>query len=209
MRVNGTDGGPMTVWCPLVPPEDLLGMGLYKKNLSEVSSAYYDWCASMRSKSLDTVPLGALLDRIRMLMISVGIACGQNRDLAESVQKIVAENLRKGASRLVSKLPAESEIEQTVKKTLAMFFARLKFTRDIDPKEEIRKSMPESVSVKPEGDEAESVGVFSKIQPQGMSRELDIDDKIEITKLAVNEGTEVAKVLFTRLLSPDPYGNNS
>lgn len=209
MRFDGTGGGPMTVWCPLVPPEDLLGMGLFKKDLSEVSNAYYDWCASMRSKSLEAVPLGALLDRIRMLMINVGIACGQNRELAEAVQKIVAENLRKGASQLISKLPAESEVEQAVKKTLAMFFARLKFTRDIDPKEEMRKSMPESVSVKPETDDERLTSVFSKIQPQGMSRELDIDDKIKITKLAVHEGTEVAKVLYTRLLSPDPYGNNS
>ncbi len=199
----------MTVWCPLVPPEDLLGMGLYKKDLSEVSNAYYDWCASMRSKTLDSVPLGALLDRIRMLMINVGISCGQNRELAESVQKIVAENLRKGASRLVSKLPAETQEEQTVKKTLAMFFARLKFTRDIDPKEEIRKSIPESVTTKAETDSGEAPSVFTKMQPQGMSRDLGIDDKIQVTKSAVQEGTEVVKVLFSRLLSPDPYGNSS
>lgn len=209
MRFNGTAGGPMAVWCPLVPPEDLLGMGLYKKDLSEVSNAYYDWCASMRSKTLDTVPLGALLDRIRMLMISVGIACGQNRELAELVQKIVAENLRKSASRLVSKLPTESQESQTVKKTLAMFFARLKFTRDIDPKEEIRKSMPESVSIKSDTDGGDAASVFTKMLPEGMSRELDIDDKIQITKSAVHEGTEVVKVLYSRLLSPDPYGNNT
>jgi len=199
----------MSVWCPLVPPEDLLGMGLYKKDLSEVSNAYYDWCASMRSKTLDSVPLGALLDRIRMLMISVGIACGQNRDLAESVQKIIAQNLRKSASRIVSKLPIDNEIEQTVKKTLAMFFARLKFTRDIDPKEEIRKSIPESVSIKAETEDRSTTSVFTKMQPQGMSRGLGIDDKVEITKSAVHEGTEVVKVLYSRLLSPDPYGNNS
>lgn len=198
----------MSVWCPLVPAEDLLGMGLYKRNLSDVSNAYYDWCASMRSKTLGTVTMGGLLDRIRMLMINVGIACGQNRELAEAVQSIVASNLRKGAARLVSKLPVGTQEEQTVKKTLAMFFARMKFTRDIDPKEEIRKAMPESVSIKSETDNI-AASPFDKILPEGMSRDLDIDDKIQIAKLAVQQGTEVVRTLYTRLLSPDPYGNDS
>lgn len=198
----------MSVWCPLVPPEDLLGMGLYKRNLSDVSGAYYDWCASMRSKTLGSVTMGGLLDRIRMLMISVGIACGQNRELAESVQSIVASNLRKGAARLVSNLPAETPEEQTVKKTLAMFFARMKFTRDIDPKEEIGRAIPKSVSTKPESDSI-ATSAFGDILPRGMSRDLDIDDKVQVTKQAMYHGTEIVRVLYTRLLSPDPYGNNN
>jgi hypothetical protein len=128
-----------------------------------------------------------------MLMINMGIAVGQNRELAEAVQKIVSEKLRTGAVQIVSMMPTESSEKKAIKKTLALFFARVKFTRDIDPAEEIRTSMPDPASLSAD-QEADSQIDFMELRRS-------------ITKKSLEESANVVKRLYVRLLSPDPWGD--
>ncbi|MFQ5833572.1 MAG: hypothetical protein ACE5H4_12770 [Candidatus Thorarchaeota archaeon] len=208
MSFRGSDWGPMTVWCPIIPAENLLELSRHRKGLRKISDAYYDWCASMRPKTLDGATIGVLLDRIRMLMMSMGIAVGQDRELAEKVQKIVSQKLRTGALRLVSDISAESAEKRAIKKTLALFFARVKFTRDIDPLEEIRASMPELAALKSEMAQEEQGTSTVTIEARGPSEHSLVDLKLGLTKAVMVESTNVIVRLYTRLLSPDPWGNN-
>ena len=182
----------MNVWCPIIPVENILDFSRQEKGLRKISEAYYDWCAVMRPKPLVGTSVGVLLDRIRMLMINMGIAVGQNRELAEAVQRIVSEKLRSGAVQIVSMMPTEPSEKMAIKKTLALFFARVKFTRDIDPAEEIRMSMPDPASLSA-GQEADS-----HIDLMELRR--------SITKKSLEESANVVKRLYVRLLSPDPWG---
>ncbi len=208
MSHKGSEWGPMTVWCPIIPEENLLELSRHRKGLRMITNAYYDWCASMRPKTLDGITIGVLLDRIRMLMMNMGIAVGQDRELAEKVQKIVSQKLRTGALRLVSEVSAESAEKRAIKKTLALFFARVKFTRDIDPLEEIRASMPDLTVLKSEIAQEEQ-GTLPVTGEAGESSDYSIVDlKLGLTKAVMVESTNVVVRLYTRLLSPDPWEND-
>ena len=207
MNMSGPDRGSMTVWCPIIPEEDLQRLSSHQKGLQKISEAFYDWQASMRGKPIVGTTIGVLLDRIRMLMINLGIAVGQQRDLAEDVQKIISEKLRAASLRLVSKLPSETAEDRAVKKTLAMFFARIKFTRDIDPLEDIRAALPDPKTFCSQLEEEDRMSMF------GVNKTEDLDDarcaeiKLKVTKNAMAGSTNVIKRIFLRLLSPDPWQN--
>ena len=92
----------MAVWCTLIPPKEL---GRFdEEGLQAVNTAYEDWLTSMRKKSIIGADTGIILDRIRILMINVGIACALDRELAEGVQDVISENLRTRALDLVGKM---------------------------------------------------------------------------------------------------------
>jgi hypothetical protein len=141
-------------------------------------------------------------------MINVGIAVGQNRSLAEEVQDIIATKLRTGSLGLVTTMTAEGPEDKIVKKTLAMFFAKVKFTRDIDPLEDIRASMPDLK------DFCSDLDALDRFQMFGVTKATDLDDsryadaRIKVTKMAMAGSTNVIKRIFLRLLSPDPWSND-
>jgi hypothetical protein len=187
----------MEVWCPLIPPDQIQKLLQHKDDLSKINEAYDDWRSSMRGKEFVSVKSGVFLDRIRMLMINVGIACGRNRDLAESVQAILSKALRKQALHILSVTPSETPQQQAVKETLIAFFADLKFTRDIYPIEEIRKYL-----VLP-GSSSASSGVVSRILARQKG---DKDVKKKAVEESLLQCTSVLKRLYMRLLSLDPWG---
>jgi hypothetical protein len=197
MAPGVTDRGQMVVWCPLIPPDQIQKLLQNKDDLSKINEAYDDWRVSMRGKGIVSVKPGVFLDRIRMLMINVGISCERNRDLAELVQKILSGALRKHVLHILSKTASKTPQQQAVKKTLIAFFTDLKFTRDIYPIEEIREHL-----VLP-GSSTSSSGVVSKILS------VQKEDK-SVKKKAVEDSllqcTNVLKRLYIKLLSPDPWG---
>ncbi|UCE11664.1 MAG: hypothetical protein JSW61_06980 [Candidatus Thorarchaeota archaeon] len=168
----------MTVWCPLIPLEDIGKLVGHENELSRINGAYDDWRVSMRSKPLVGVDMGVLLDRIRMLMINVGIAGGQDRILASRVQSILSDALRNNALILIERMFPASEGLDQFRVVLNDFFTKLKFTRDIFPEEEMEKAVSKNV-----------MGSGS-----GAVKEL------------LLQGTKVVKNLYIRLLSPDPWG---
>jgi hypothetical protein len=197
----------MTIWCPIIPEEDLKKLSSQRKGLQEITDAFYDWQAAMRGKSIVGTTIGILLDRIRMLMINVGIAVGQNRSLAEEVQDIVSTRLRTGSLGLVSQMESKSPEEKLVKKTLAMFFAKVKFTRDIDPLEDIRASMPDLRTYVSDLDAIDLFQMFGVTKATDLDESRYADVRIKVTKMAMAGSTNVVKRIFLRLLSPDPWGN--
>jgi hypothetical protein len=140
-------------------------------------------------------------------MINVGIAVGQNRSLAEEVQDIVATKLRTGSLGFVAQLPSEDPEDKAVKKTLAMFFAKIKFTRDIDPLEDIRASMPDIKTFCSELDAEDRFRMFGVAKATDLDDSRCVDIKIKVTKMAMAGSTNVVKRIFLRLLSPDPWSN--
>ncbi len=174
----------MAVWCPLMPPEDQDKMGVSEEDLVKINHAYSDWLASMRGRSFEDAGAGVLLDRVRMLMISIGVSCSQSRELAETVQSILSEHLRVRTLRLVTTLPDNSETTKRIKKTLERFFQALRFTRDIDPLDEMLKA---------------ASGVASSTGPVGAQ-----DGSLAVDSL--RESVVVLRRLYQRLISPDPWG---
>lgn len=183
MTSEATTGSQMIVWCPLIPPNQIQRLLQHKDDLSKINEAYDDWRASMRGKEFVSVKPGVFLDRIRMLMINVGISCGRNRDLAESTQSILSEALRERALSIMSEMPSQTPKQKAVKETLIVFFKGLKFTRDIYPIEEIRECL---VLPKQKGGK-------SSIKKQTVEESL-------------RQCTGVLKRLYIRLLSLDPWG---
>jgi hypothetical protein len=208
MNLPGSDGGPVTIWCPIVPEEDLKRLSSQRKGLQEISDAFYDWQAVMRGKAIVGASIGILLDRIRMLMINVGIAVGQNRTLAEEVQDIVAMKLRTGSLEIVSKMESEGPEDKLVKKTLAMFFAKVKFTRDIDPLEDIRAAMPDLKAYVSDLDAIDLFRMFGVTKATDLDESRYSDIRVKVTKIAMAGSTNVIKRIFLRLLNPDPWGND-
>ena len=182
----------MTVWCTLIPPDEMGKVVKYEDDLRNVNQTYEDWLVSMRGKSFVGGDTGVLLDRIRILMINIGIACGMNRDLAEEIHSILVVHLRKRALDLVSDMPVKSTEDLATKETLSTFFTDLKFTRDIFPEEEIGKVIPEKVKSPKKG----------KLRGKGSKKV----DKEKIAGKALLESSNVLKRLYMRLLSPDPWG---
>lgn len=178
MSSENKDGMPMVVWCPLIPPEELGKLVGFENELGRINSAYDDWKAAMRGKSLADVESGVFLDRIRMLMIKVGIASGHNRALAQRVQIVLSDALRRKALTIVKKRHEKFENRENVRKTVVDFFDSLKFTRDIYPIEEVRKVVHGSL----------------------------LSNHEDIAQEALAESTNIIKQIYIRLLSIDPWG---
>ncbi|MHA1136891.1 MAG: hypothetical protein ACTSSE_10425 [Candidatus Thorarchaeota archaeon] len=190
----------MVVWCTLIPPDEMDKFSEYADGLRSVSSAYEDWLVSMRGKSFIGADVGVLLDRIRILMINIGIACAMNRTLAEEVQAVVSKHLRISALDIVSELKADSKEKAAVKETLSVFFQELKFTRDIFPEEDVMGVIPVTVSLKEES----SKGLLGKLIGS-RSKKVSVDKKRTLQE-ALLESSNVLKKIYLRLLSPDPWG---
>lgn len=193
MAGHDDDQVSMAVWCTLIPPEELDRFD--DNGLRTVNEAYEDWLTSMRSKPFVGADTGILLDRIRILMINVGIACALDRDLAEAVQDVVSEHLRKRALSLVENLKDDDTQAKAVKETLSSFFRELRFTRDIFPEEDLLKAAPEKVS------NPGKRGLLSKV----FVSKSDVD-KDTVSRAAAVESANILKRLYMRLLSPDPWG---
>lgn len=203
MPPGTNDHVSMTVWCTLIPPGEMGKIVEFEEELHMVNQTYEDWLVSMRGKSLVGSDTGVILDRIRILMINIGIACAMNRDLAEEIQSILSVNLRKRALDIVSNLPEEPPEKLAVKETLSTFFSELRFTRDIFPEEEIGKATPEKV--KADGKSSARKGMFGKIlgSVKGSSKTV---DRQKTAEAAVLESANVLKRIYMRLMSPDPWG---
>ena len=190
----------MAVWCTLIPPEEMDKFTQHEDDLRSVSAAYEDWLVSMRGKSLIGADIGVLLDRIRILMINIGIACAMNRELAEEVQSIVANHLRIRALQIVEEINSDSNEKIAVRETLALFFKDLKFTRDIFPEEDVMGVIPVKVSL----DSDSSKGLLGRLIGS-KSKSVNVD-KEKTLQAAMLEGSNVLKKIYMRLLSPDPWG---
>ena len=190
----------MAVWCTLIPPDEMDKFTDYKENLRSISAAYEDWLVSMRGKSFVGADIGVLLDRIRILMINIGIACGMNRTLAEEVQAVVSNHLRIRALEIVGQLKADSKEKAAVKETLTVFFQDLKFTRDIFPEEDVMGVIPVKVSL----ESGSSKGRLGKLIGS-RSKKVSVD-KESTLEAALLESSNVLKKIYMRLLSPDPWG---
>jgi hypothetical protein len=154
----------------------------------------------MRGISFIGADVGVLLDRIRILMINIGIACATNRALAEEVQSVVSDHLRIRALELVSDLKADSKERVAVKETLTVFFQELKFTRDIFPEEDVLGVIPVKVSL----EEGSSKGFLGKLI--GSKSKTVKVDKEHTLQAALLESSNIMKKIYMRLLSPDPWG---
>jgi len=199
MAPKDIDNVSMAVWCTLLPPEELDQFS-EEDDLRSVSAAYEDWLASMRGKSIVGADVGVVLDRIRILMINIGIACAMDRALAEQVQSIVSDHLRKRSLKIVSELRADTKDKAAVKETLASFFKDLKFTRDIFPDEDVMSVIPITVSLK--GDSSKGIlGGLIGLK----SKKVDVD-KESTLQAALLESSNVLKKIYLRLVSPDPWG---
>ena len=199
MSPDTNDHVSMTVWCTVIPPGKMGKLVEFEEDLHMVNQTYEDWLVSMRGMSLIGSDSGVLLDRIRILMINIGIACAMNRDLAEEIQAILSTNLRKRALDIVSELPEKPPEKLAVKETLSAFFSELRFTRDIFPEEEIGKVTPEKVKSSAKG--GSKKGRFGKTR--GSTKTV---DKQKTAEAAVAESSNVLKRIYMRLLSPDPWG---
>ena len=190
----------MAVWCTLIPPDEMDKFSKYEDDLRSVSAAYEDWLVSMRGKSFIGADVGVLLDRIRILMINIGIACAMNRTLAENVQAVVSDHLRIRALGIVNELKSDSKEKAAVKETLSVFFQDLKFTRDIFPEEDVMGVIPVKVSLEA-GSSKSRLGklIGSK------SKTVKVDKEITL-QAALLESSNVLKKIYLRLLSPDPWG---
>jgi hypothetical protein len=201
----------MAVWCPLLPPDTLDKIEGNAAELRRINSAFEDWCISMRVKPSIGVEIGILLDRIRMLLINVGIACAQNRTLAESVQSVISERLRKNALGIVERIPREPPAKGAVRATLSKFFNQLRFNRDIIPEDEMREAYSSSGSMGAKADILKQFGLsgllkgFRKKKPEAKPKSQGGGRNTVRESLAV--GTAVVKELYLRLLSPDPWGS--
>jgi len=183
----------MTVWCTLIPPDEMKKVVKFEDDLRNVNETYEDWLVSMRGKNVMGGDPGVLLDRIRILMINIGIACGMNRELAEDIQTIVSTHLRKRALEDVAEMKVDSADDMAIKETLSAFFTGLRFTRDIFPEEEIDKVTPEKVKTKKKG----------RLRGGGSKKV----DRSKIVGRSLVESSNILEQLYKRLLSPDPWGD--
>jgi hypothetical protein len=200
MATNNSDHVSMAVWCTLIPPEELDRFTGNEEDLRNVSEAYEDWLVSMRGKSFVGADAGIMLDRIRILMINIGIACAMNRALAEDVQAVVSDHLRRRSLSMVDKLPSDTIERVAVKETLAIFFRDLKFTRDIFPEEDVKGIIPVKVSIASDSSKGR-LGRLVKSKSKTANVEKD-----RVLQAALLESSNVLKKLYMRLLSPDPWG---
>lgn len=183
----------MAVWCTLIPPGEMKKVVQFEEDLRSVNETYEDWLVSMRGKNVAKDNPGVILDRIRILMINIGIACGMNRNLAEEIQAIVSTHLRKRALDDVAEMKGDSVDDLVIRETLSSFFTGLKFTRDIYPEEEIGKVTPEKVKTQKKG----------KLRGGGSKKV----ERSKIVQRALAQSSIILEQLYMRLLSPDPWGD--
>lgn len=188
------------VWCPLVPFDDLVELAGHENELEKINQVYDDWRSSMRGRSNVVDDAGIFLDRIRLLWISVGIACGVKRALAERVQTIIGEQLRKSALAFVSRMPTKSSDEAAVRQTLAAFFQQLRFGRDIFPLEEMQKTV-----VIPDQFKELRESPLSHKTRRASNKEKGMADE-QVVSNALAESVGILGRLYIHLLSPDPWG---
>jgi hypothetical protein len=196
----------MAVWCPIIPWDRLSEVAQYEQDLPKITEAYDDWRAAMRTKSIIGVDIGVLLDRIRMLMIKIGVACSLNRSLAEIIQSIVSSCIRERALAIVEEMPSKTEDNKTANLTLGNFFRNVRFTRDIDPFEEIQKATELKSTTAQPPKKKKSSGRFRKTKqkkPEGQTLVLTQD----IIKQVLDSSSNVMKRIYMRLLTPDPWGS--
>jgi hypothetical protein len=168
-------GDPFAIWCPLIPMSKLQSLSHHFVELERVNGRYDDWRASMRSKKIVGVHVGVLLDRVRILLMGIGIACASNRNLADNLQAIISDCLRKSCLQSLEKVKEGKD--PNVVSVIKKFFEALRFTRDIYPEEEVEKA-------------GESIGIY--LSPQHQTIALDIS-------------ATIVKAVYIRLLSPDPW----
>ncbi|MFW9907307.1 MAG: hypothetical protein ACFFEF_01920 [Candidatus Thorarchaeota archaeon] len=175
--MNSQDAGEesFAIWCPLIPFSKLKNMTQYVVELERVNERYDDWRASMRSKKIVGVHVGVLLDRIRILLMGIGIACASNRSLADTVQSIIVDCLRKSCLEALDRLGGGKP--PNVTKSIRKFFELLRFTRDIYPEEE-----------------AEKASMAAGINASQSEQEMILD-----------VSATILKAIYIRLLSPDPW----
>ncbi|MHA1771393.1 MAG: hypothetical protein ACTSYL_02405 [Candidatus Thorarchaeota archaeon] len=198
---------PMPVWCPLIPLDEYDRLKEYDRHLGRISQAYDDWLASMRGKPFIGTDLGVLLDRIRMLMINIGIACADDRQLAETFQSILSNRLRKTALKIVKGLPDNKRTPQ-IKRILERFFEDLQFTRDIAPYDEMEKVVQADMTINKRTNPISEI--LNKIRAlfQSQHKENQPLTKEELIERSLMDGSNVMKRIYIKLLSPDPWGNN-
>ncbi len=168
-------GDSLAVWCPLIPMNKLKTMVHHMVALEQVNARYDDWRASMRGKKIVGVHVGVLLDRVRILLMGIGIACAANRNLADTLQGIISDCLRKSCLDALDKVKDGKATD--VVAVIQKFLENLRFTRDIFPEEEIDKA-------------AIAVG----INMNQATRDL-----------AMNLSATILKAIYLQLLSPDPW----
>lgn len=176
MRPTDADDDLLQVWCPLIPQSKIGTLSHYIVELERVNDRYDDWRASMRTKKIVNTHVGVILDRIRILLMGIGIACASNRQLADTIQGVVSECLRK--SSLVSLEKVKDGKQEAVVRTTAQFLGTLRFTRDIYPEEEIAKAY---ASTGLSGNEASVVAGTLEL------------------------ASTIVMAVYLRLLSPDPW----
>lgn len=207
MSMRRDQRGRMDVWCPIIPYEKLRHIKGEIEEFQRINGQYDDWKATMRTKSMAGANTGIMLDRIRMMMMGVGIACAQNRDLALAVQNICSDNLRENALTIIDSLPPERVVEST-KAVLQSFFTKLKFTRDIIPEDDMRDAASVAVVLDSPPKDASPASRIRKLfrkkeSVTTASKPITVDD--DLIKTALFETTNVLKRLYMRLLSPDPW----
>ena len=187
------------VWCPIIPLDEIEKFSDYERELENLANIYDDWAASMRGKSIKGGEIGIYLDRIRILMINIGIGSGTNRDFAENVQSTITDALRKQTLRSVESIWENSGNKRILKDMLRLFFNEIRFTRDIDPLEEMEKiGVRVSASAPPKVLGSKRKSVARRPEP-----EITIEDK-EI-RTALVEATRIVLNSYLKLLSPDPW----
>ncbi|RDE15600.1 MAG: hypothetical protein C4K47_02620 [Candidatus Thorarchaeota archaeon] len=207
VMVSDSSHNSTLVWCPLIPLDDLSELVGHENELEKINEVYDDWRSSMRGRPTVVDDVGIFLDRIRMLWISVGIACGAERALAEKVQAIIGSHLRKAAITLVSRMPAKNFNQAAVKQTLANFFQQLRFGHDVFPLEEIQKTAVSPHQMKKSSDppSRRKTKATSKRSKNLENIEKDLADD-GVVNVALDESVKILSVLFDHLLSPDPWG---
>lgn len=207
MPSSDNDGQTPMIWCPLLPPEELRRFTDYSEELSQINSAYDDWRTKMRGLLSEEAGAGMLLDRVRMLMISIGIAVPRNRSLVETVQDIVSDKLRKRAIEMVATKVSEDRKGQWTGETLVSFFKRLRFTRDIIPREEMVLAAEET-----DAPSKKKRGVFAGLRNSIMGKNEEAGRKPNssvLVKAAMPKATEILRHLYRLLLSVDPWGESN
>ncbi len=176
MQTKDASDEMLQVWCPLVPSRKLGRLSHHIVELERVNERYDDWKASMRTKRIVNVHVGVLLDRIRMLLMGIGIACASNHKLSDSLQSIISECLR--TSCLLSLGRVKEGKHPDVVKTTEAFLRSIRWTRDIWPEEEIKKAYAE----------------------EGLTGNPD-----KVLNATLNLSSTIVKAVYLRLLSPDPW----
>ena len=205
MTPNEPNQVSMAVWCPIIPWDRFSEVSQYEQDLSKITEAYDDWRAAMRTKTIIGVDVGVLLDRIRMLMIKIGVACSLNRSLAEIIQSIVSSCIRERALVIVEEMSLDTEDNRTAKLTLGNFFRNVRFTRDIDPIEEIQKAAELKSTTAQPSKKSKSGRRFRK-KKQKVPEVQALVLTQNIIKKVLDSSSNAMKRIYMRLLTPDPWG---